>query len=117
MSYFKINNNDYSIYVNALNVNKVNVYNEQVNAAGDTVVDFINSKRVINVGIIPLTAEALKSLTQDLDNFNVSVTFLNPRTNELETASCIIPDDNIEYYTIQANNVLTKAFSLQFQEL
>lgn len=62
MTYFKINDIDYSMYVNELKVSKEANYNAQTNAHGDTVVDFINSKREIEVGIIPLDAEAMLSL-------------------------------------------------------
>ena len=39
MSYFKIGDNDYSMYVNELKVTTDVNYNAQVNAVGDTVVD------------------------------------------------------------------------------
>ena len=49
--------------------------------------------------------------------FNVFISFRNPKTNELETIECIIPDDNVEYYTIQADKVMYNAFTLKFIEL
>lgn len=118
MSYFKINNTDYSVCVNALTVNKSNLYNAQTNAAGSSVVDYIGSKRTIDVGIIPLDDETMKSLKADIDAFNVSLSFMNPSTGELEEGvECIIPSDSVSYYTIQADNVLFKAFTLKFTEL
>ena len=118
MSYFKINDNDYSAFVNELKVTKDVNYNAQVNAAGDTVVDYINSKRTIEVGIIPLDDATMVSLQNDLHNFNVSITFRNPQTNTLEeNVNCIIPSNEIEYYTIQVNKVMYKAFTLTFTEL
>lgn len=54
MAYFKIGDVDFSLYVNSLKVSKTANYSAQTNAAGDTVVDYINSKRTIEVGIIPL---------------------------------------------------------------
>ena len=47
MAYFKINGVDYSMYVNALKVSRECNYNAQTNANGDTVVDYINTKRNI----------------------------------------------------------------------
>lgn len=118
MTYFKIGDNDYSIYVNALNVNNVNNYSSLTNAAGDTIVDYINTKRVIEVGVIPLTAAAMSALLADLASFNVAISFLNPVTKELEeNVNCIIPEANVSYYTIQADKVLFNAFSLTFEEL
>ena len=118
MSYFKIDNNDYSSCVNELKVkNSVN-YNAQTNAAGDTVVDYINSKRQITVGIIPLSDSQMINLLADLDKFNVSLSFLNPRTKKLEEGvNCIIPSDEVEYYTIQSGNTTFKQFNLTFTEL
>lgn len=118
MAYFKIGNNDYSMYVNELKVSRNVKYSAQDNAHGDTVVDYINTKRVIEVGIIPLDDTAMAKLLTDLDAFDVSLSFRNPMTNVLETeVNCIIPESEIEYYTIQANKVMYKAFNLKFIEL
>lgn len=118
MAYFKIGDNDYSMYVNELNVSKEANYNAQTNAAGDTVVDYINHKRVIEVGIIPLSDDVMAQLQTDLDAFNVSISFRNPQTNLLEEGvNCIIPESSVEYYTIQAGKVLYKEFQLEFTEL
>ena len=57
MAYFKINDIDFSDYVNELKINKSANYNVQTNAAGDSVVDYINKKRTIEVGIIPLYSD------------------------------------------------------------
>lgn len=91
-AYFKIGNNDYSSYVNSLKVSKSAVYNAQTNAAGDSVVDYINTKRTIEVGIIPLTDEQMAPLLADIDAFNVSISYREPKTNALATnVNCIIP--------------------------
>jgi hypothetical protein len=117
-TYFKIGTNDYSMYVNALSINTEKNYSSQTNAAGNTVVDYINKKRKINVGIIPLNNEVMKQLQEDIDSLGVSISFLNPKTKALEeNVSCIIPSDEIEYYTIQADNVMFNAVSLTFEEL
>lgn len=118
MAYFKINDVDYSHLVNKLQINKKTVYNSLTNAAGNTVVDYINTKREIEVGIIALDANVLQQLLAAISSFNVYITFLNPETNNTENRiSVIIPETNIEYYTIQANKVSVKAFTLKFIEL
>lgn len=118
MAYFKINDIDFSAYVNELKVNSSRNYTAQTNAAGNTVVDYINKKRTIEVGIIPIDDVTMLKIQSAIDAFNVSISFLNPKTNVLEeNVNCIIPDDEIEYYTIQKNNTKFKAFSLKFQEL
>ena len=118
MAYFKINNTDYSAYVNELEVDSKANYAAQTNAAGNTVVDYINTKRTIKVGIIPVDSAAMMELQEAIASFNVSITFLNPKTNALEeNLPCIIPDNSVEYYTIQANKVSFNAFKLNFIEL
>lgn len=116
--YFKIGNNDYSMFVNELKVAESVKYNAQQNAAGNTVVDYLNKKRTISVGIIPLNSNIMKQLKSDIANFNVNVSFLNPDTDELETnVNCIIPANEVSYYTIQADKVMFDAVNLTFTEL
>lgn len=118
MDYFVIGDTDFSRCVNALKIGTSTNYNQQTNAAGDSVVDYVNKKRVIDVGIIPLDAEEMVKLQSAIDEFEVYITFLNPKTNELEqNVRCIIPTDNVEYYTIRNDEVLFNAFELQFIEL
>lgn len=118
MNYFMIDGVDYSKYVNELIVTKEANYNAQVNAAGNSVVDFINRKRIIKVGIIPICCADMIELQQAIDKFSVSISFRNPLTNELEeNVACIIPEDEVEYYWIHADGARYKAFSLEFTEL
>ena len=117
MEYFKIDGKDFSKYVKQLNITKNAVYNAQTNAAGNTVVDYINSKREIEVGIIPLRSEAMAEILTAIQNFEVFISFRNPVTNEIDTAHCIIPENSVEYYTIQANNVMYNELTLTFTEL
>ena len=118
MEYFKINNKDFSLYVNELKVSSAANYTAQVNAAGDTVVDYINSKRTIEVGIIPIDNAAMINLQNAISGFNVSLSFRNPTTGILEeNVNCIIPANDVEYYTIQADRVSYKGFNLTFTEL
>ena len=118
MAYFKINGIDFSHCVNGLNIKNKASYNAQTNAAGDTVVDYINHKRTIEVGIIPVDSEAMIALQAAIKELSVSISYADPRTGELaENVNCILPENNVEYYTIQANKVLFKAFKLKFIEL
>lgn len=118
MGYFKIGNSDYSLCASGLKIASAANYNSQTNAAGNTVVDYINKKRTITVNIIPLMDTTMAALQSDIDNFNVKLSFRNPQTNSLEeNVDCIIPSNEVEYYTIQVNKVLYKAFTLTFTEL
>lgn len=118
MAYFKIGTTDFSDIVNSLIVTRSHQYNAQTNAAGDTVVDYINSKRTIEVGIIPIDDTKMAQLQSAIDDFNVSISFRNPQTNQLEeNVNCIIDSDKVEYYTIQVNRVLYNECTLEFTEL
>ena len=118
MTYFKINGKDFSKYVSALSIRRKAKYNAQTNAAGNTVVDHITTKREISVDIIPLDSEAMVAIQHELFNFNVNISFRNPYTGALEeNVSCIIPDDEVEYYTIRADKVQFKAMTIKFSEL
>ena len=116
MAYFKIGTHDYSQYVNKLVVTTTQKYKQRENASGVTMVKPIRLVRNIQVGIIPLDASTLKSLMTDLNKFQVTVSFLNPATNTLDTAECIIPAHAVEYYTINAGGTKTKAFSFTCEE-
>lgn len=118
MAYFKINNTDFSMCVNKLNISKTANYTSQTNAAGNMVVDYINAKRTIEVGIIPLTPSDMMALQSAISELGVEISFLNPTTNTIEeNVKCIIPSNAVSYYTIQAGKVLFNAFSLTFTEL
>lgn len=118
MAYFKINGTDYSMYVSALKVATDHIYKGRTNASGNTIVKYVNSKRLIEVGIIPLDAGALASLLNNINSFNVTCDFLNPETQRLETGvNCIIESHIVEYYTIQNNKTKFKAFTLVLKEL
>lgn len=116
MAYLKINGNDYSQYVNKLLVDTKHKYTARESASGDLLVKYIAAKRNIQVGIIPLSASALKTLLTDINEFEVTVEFLDPATNEMSTANCIIPINSVEYYTIQAGKTQTKAFTFTCEE-
>lgn len=105
------------MYINELKVDKESNYNAQINAAGDTVVDYINTKTVVSVGIIPLDDEAMRTLQDAIDNFNVLLEYRDPATGALKELNCIIPNNSVEYYTIQVGKVMYNAFQIEFIEL
>ena len=118
MAYLTMNDTDFSSYVNELKVTNSHLYNAQVNAAGNTVVDYINKKRTIEVGIIPVDDTVMANLQAIINDFNVKIAFRNPQTNLLEeNVNCIIPSNDVSYYTIQSDKVMYQALKLKFQEL
>lgn len=117
MAYFKIGDVDFSHLVRSLNISKEHNYNAQTNAAGNTVVDYINAKRTIQAGFIYMDDSDMAALQTAVNDFAVTVTYRDPKTNALEVASCIAPEIEADYYTIQADRVLYNEFELEFTEL
>ena len=117
MSYFKIGDIDFSDICSGLKVIKNRNFNSQTNANGDTVIDYINKKIQIEVSIIAINDTKMAELQNELEDFNVSISYRDPLTNEIKTIDSIIATDEVEYYTIQVNKVLYKAFNLTFTEL
>lgn len=117
MAYLKLNGIDFSPYVNDLKVTNSHRYSAQTNAAGNTVVDYINAKRMIEVGIIPVDDTVMAELQTVINHFNIVVSFRNPVTSVLEDANCILPASAVAYFTIRTDKVSYDGFTLQFQEL
>ena len=117
MEYLKINGIDYSHLVNTLNVSKTVNYTSQTNAAGNSVVEYVNSKFTVEVGFIPMSVNSMKNLLTAIDAFNITLAFLNPQTGALREINCIVSDRTVEYYTIQDSKVMYNALTLEFIEL
>jgi hypothetical protein len=117
MEYFFINNIDLSSIVNSLVVSEQVNYTSQTNANGDTIADYINSKKVVKVGIIPITTETTTYLKSLVGQFDTTIKYLDPDTNELHEIECILPQKEFTYYTIKNNVSLLKQFELTFYEL
>lgn len=117
MAYFKIGDVDFSHLVRSLNVAKEHNYNAQTNAAGNTVVDYINTKRNIEVGFIYMDDSDMSELQTAVSSFAVTITYRDPKTNALEVASCIAPKIEADYYTIHSGRVLYNELELEFTEL
>lgn len=116
MTYFKINNVDFSQYVNKLKIGKENSFRLKTNAKGKTQAAYITTNYVIEVGIIPIDSAAMRSLQAALTANGVSISFLDAETGALKTINAIVTKQLVEYYTIQNSNVRFNAFSLTFTE-
>ncbi len=116
MSYCKLGNVDISNFVSGLKITTKHNYSAQKNAAGDSVVDYINDKRKIEIQIIPLEETDYRTVLNAV-SFNTVISYRNPLTGEYSTANCIIDSNDTEYFTIQANRVMYKKMKLVFNEL
>jgi hypothetical protein len=119
MSYFlKINDIDFSMYVNKLVVGREHLYESMNTANGGDLVKYRGSKYVLEVGFVPLDSNSMAALLTTLDEFDVTVSFRDPKTNLMvENIVCIIPNHLVEYYTIRADKVSYKAFSVQILQV
>jgi hypothetical protein len=117
MVIFKINDIDFSGLVAALKVGYETLVSDSSgrNAAGDTVIDVINMKRKIYVTLRHTTFAEMQSFLAAVANFQVSVTYLDPRTNTLQTASTYIGTPEPEYFNV--SKTIYKPMSLNFIEL
>ena len=118
MAYLKINGNDFSLYCHTLKVSDKAIFKSATNAAGNTVVKYVNTKRTFTVGIIPLNGDVMASLQTELQKFKLLLSYRDAKTNALvENVECIIPNNDYEYYYIHQDGVMYKAMTLVFQEL
>lgn len=118
MAFLTINSVDFSPYTQSLKINNNVNYTAKTNAKGNTVVDKINSKIILDVGIIALNDSVLRTLLTQINSFSVIVSYRDPETGSTaNNISCIIPSSSVEYYTIQQNKTQYKQFNFQIQQL
>jgi hypothetical protein len=117
MTIFKINGVDFSGLVSALKVGYETLVSDSSgrNANGDTVLDIINTKRKIYVTLRHTTVAEMQSFLAAVAPYQVSVSYLDPLTNSLATASTYIGTPEPEYYNVSKS--LYKPLSLNFIEL
>lgn len=117
MTIFKVNNTDFSDLVSGLKVGYETLVSDSSgrNANGDTVLDIINTKRKIYVTLRHTTIAEMKSFLSAIAPYQVTVTYLDPKTNSLQSASTYIGTPEPEYYNI--SHSLYKPMSLNFIEL
>lgn len=116
--YFKINNTDFSHLVANMKVGYEVIVSEDSgrNAAGDSVIDIVNRKVKVYLGLRHTTNEEMKSFLAAVQDYVVNVSFLDPRTKELTTITTYIGTPEPEYYTI-SDKTIFKPLSLNFIEL
>jgi len=117
MTIFKIGSKDFSGLVSALKVGYETLVSDNSgrNAAGDTVLDVINMKRKIYVTLRHTTFAEMQEFLAAIANFQVSISYLDPRTNTLQTASTYTGTPEPEYYNV--SQTIYKPMSLNFIEL
>lgn len=117
MANVEIDGVDVSKMVNGLSVEKAHQYNAQTNAAGDTVVDYINMKRTVAVGFRAMGADEMSELQALLEPFTVALSYRDPATDALEEINAIAPKIETDIYTTAGDNVIYNEFTVSFEEL
>lgn len=117
MTIFKIGSQDFSGLVSALKVGYETLVSDSSgrNAAGDTVLDVINTKRKIYVTLRHTTVAEMQSFLNAVAPFQVSISYLDPKTNSMQTAQTYIGTPEPEYFNVSMS--LYKPLSLNFIEL
>ena len=119
MAYLKINNIDFSHIVSGLKIGFETLVSDKSgrNAAGDTTIDIINRKAKVYVNLRHTTEEEMRAFLAAIADYVVSITYLNPKTNQLATITAYTGTPEPEYYTIQTNHTLYKPMAINFIEL
>lgn len=119
MAYFKINNKDFSNIVSGLKVGYETLVSDNSgrNAAGNTVIDIVNKKVKLYVNIRHTFENEMASFLDAIENYVVSVSYLDPKTKTIKTITAYTGTPEPEYYTIQSDKVIYKPMQLNFIEL
>ncbi len=119
MSYLNINGTDVSNLVSGLKVGYETLVSEDSgrNAAGDTVIDIINRKVKLYVTFRPMDGSEMSSLLSAIADYVVNVSYLDSKTNSVQTVQCYCGTPEPEYYWILGNQVLYKEFSFNFIQM
>ena len=119
MSYFKINNKDFSNIVSGLKVGYETLVSDNSgrNAAGDTVIDVINKKVKLYVNIRHTFNDEMTEFLNAIEDYVVNASYLDPKTKTIKTITAYTGTPEPEYYTIQGSKVIYKPMSLNFIEL
>lgn len=117
MTIFKINNEDFSDLVAGMKVGYETLVSDSSgrNANGDTVIDVINMKRKIYINLRYTMVVEMQRFLAAIAPYQVEVSYLDPRTNTMETAKVYTGTPEPEYYNISKS--LYKPMSLNFIEL
>lgn len=117
--YFKINNTDFSHLVSGLKVGYETLVSDKSgrNAAGDTVIDIINRKKKAYVSFRYMNDTEMASFLSAIADYVVNVSYLDSKTNTIQTFTAYTGTPEPEYYTIQPSGTLYKPMNLNFIEL
>lgn len=119
MNYLKVGDKDLSHLVNSLKIGYETLVSDNSgrNANGDTVIDIINEKRKIYVGLRHTTQEEMDYFLAAIGSYVNEVSFLDAKTNTMQTITAYRGTPEPDYYTIQEGKILFKPMTINFIEL
>lgn len=87
------------------------------NAQGDMTIDVINHKYKVGVTFIPCTPAQVASIMGAIANYVISIQFMNPKTNAMETISAYTSTPSITWNTLADGIARTSPFTINFIQL
>lgn len=117
MAVFKIGSYDASDLVSGLKVGYETLVSDSSgrNANGDTVLDVINMKRKIYVTLRHTTFTEMQRFLAAISPYQVTVSYLDPRDNSMQTAQVYTGTPEPEYFNVSKS--IFKPMNLNFIEL
>ena len=119
MSYFLINNKDFSHLVSSLKVSYETLVSDSSgrNANGDTVIDIVGRKIKLAVGFRAMNGAEMEALLAAISGYVVSVSYRDPKTGANKSISAYTGTPEPDYYTLSGGRVLYRDMQLSFIEL
>lgn len=117
MAILQINGVDFSGLVSGLKVGYETLVSDSSgrNANGDMAIDVINMKRKIYVTLRHTTYAEMQRFLAAINGYTVTVSYLDPRNNSMQSASTYTGTPEPEYFN--ASKQIFKPLSINFIEL
>lgn len=90
--------------------------NEARDVQGNANFDIINRKTKLFCTFRPLTEDEMVTFQNAISPYNVSVEYLDNRTNDTSTIDCYVGDHQEDYYTLFSNKIRFSGFQCNFIE-
>lgn len=116
--YFVVNDIDLSDYVSGMKVGYETLVSDTGsgrNANGDMIISVISQKKKVYITFRHTTDVEMRKILSAISPYEITVKFLNPLTNRLETIAAYTGTPEPEYYTI-SDKTIFKPMSLNFIE-
>lgn len=117
MSYFEIDGVNFSQLISTMKIGYKTLTTDSTNASGSIVVDVINKKVSIEVGLRHTTDDEMKVFLSAIDDYVCEISYRDSKTGIKKTINAKVSAPEPEYYTIQDGFIIYKPMSVSFEEL